>query len=81
MFKLSFSKSQLISPANPLVRIEHAIDCDGSECGHAFFDDDGNLADLPPHYHLVESESGAGDRAYGLGGELPRTTENADAED
>jgi hypothetical protein len=71
MFKLSISKSQLITPTDPVLRIESAIDCDGTECGRSFSNDDGTLIGLPPHYHLVESQIGAGTRIYGFGGQLP----------
>jgi hypothetical protein len=70
---LCFPKSQLISPTNPTLRIEPAIDCDGSECGIAFPDEDGSLPDLPPHYHMVESQPGAWTRLYPLGGHLPES--------
>jgi hypothetical protein len=68
---LTFSKSQFISPADPVLRIESAIDCDGSECGLGVPDEDGNLDDLNPHYHLVESQTGAWTRSYPFGGPLP----------
>jgi hypothetical protein len=71
MAKLLFSTSSLISPNNPVIRIEQAIDCDGSECRRTAYDDDGNLVDLPPHFHWIESEVGAGARIYAPGGELP----------
>ncbi len=71
MFKISFPKTQLISPTNPVLRIESAVDCDGSECGSGWADADGVLVDLPPHYHLVESEDGAWTRKYAVGGSLP----------
>jgi hypothetical protein len=71
MFKISFPKSQFIPPTNPNLRIESAIDCDGSECGRAVPNEDGSLIDLPPHYHLVESEPGAWTRSYAFGGDLP----------
>jgi hypothetical protein len=71
MFKISLSKEQLISPTEPLIRLEPAMDCDGSECGIAINDEAGNLIDLPPHYHIVESQPGAWTRNYAIGGELP----------
>jgi hypothetical protein len=67
---LCIQKSQLISPTDPILRIESAIDCDGSECGLAFPDEDGSLPGLPPHYHLIESQAGAWTRRYPLGGAL-----------
>jgi hypothetical protein len=71
MLRLSFPKLQLISPTNPVLRIEQAIDCDGSECGRTFFGEDGFPMDLPPHDHLVESQEGAGTRTFAVGGSLP----------
>ena len=71
MLKLSFTKSDLISPSDPNLRIEPAIDCDGSECGCAVYDEQGQLEDLPPHFHLVESERGAWTRRYVYLGSLP----------
>jgi hypothetical protein len=65
MFKIGFQQSDLISPTEPSTRIEQAIDCDGSECGCFFCEADGTpVSDLPPHYHLVESQPGAGRRTY-----------------
>jgi len=71
MIKLSFTKSDFISPSDPILRIEPAINCDGSECGCPVYDEKGELEDLPPHFHLVESEDGAWTRRYPLGGLLP----------
>lgn len=71
MYRLTFNKSDFISPSDPTLRIESAIDCDGSECGRAVHNDDGSLVDLPPHYHLVESQVGAWTRNYAFGGQLP----------
>jgi hypothetical protein len=68
---LVFSRSQFISPSDPILRIDTAIGCDGSECGLALPNEDGSLDDLPPHYHLVESQMGAGTRSYPLGGPIP----------
>jgi hypothetical protein len=67
MFRLSFPKSEFIPPANPNVRIEMALGCDGEECGYAIHDEDGQLEDPPPHFHLIESEMGAGTRKYVVG--------------
>ena len=72
MLKIGFSKSELTRPTNPdTFRIEEAIDCDGSECGSAVRDEDENLLDLPPHYHLVMSQKGAATMIYPIGGSLP----------
>lgn len=71
MFTLSFAKSEFISPSSPNLRIEPAIDCDGSECGCAVYDEEGELENLPPHFHLVESEQGAWTRRYAFGERLP----------
>ena len=71
MFRLSVPISQTIAPKDPFTRIEPVVDCDGSECGCAIYDHDGNLIELPPHFHLVESEPGAWTRKYAMGGELP----------
>jgi hypothetical protein len=67
MYKLHFHKSDFISPMNPSLRIEVAIDCDGSECGSAIHDESGQLEDLSPHFHLIESEIGAWTRKYAVG--------------
>ena len=67
---LIFKKSDFIPPSDPKLRIEPAIDCDGS-CGRALHNEDGSLVDLPPHYHLVESQVGAWTRSYAFGGPLP----------
>jgi hypothetical protein len=60
-----------------LVAIEEAIDCDGSECGSAFHDEDGVLEDLPAHFHLKVSGicPKAGPELYAVGGELPKIKE------
>jgi hypothetical protein len=71
MFKIHFSKADYISPRNPNLRIESTIDCDGTECGRASYEDDGSFVELPPHWHLIESEDGAGLHIYGFGGDLP----------
>ena len=71
MPKISFRAPSWISPTDPVIRIEPAIDCDGSECRRSFYDEEGNLMDLPPHHHLIESEVGAGIRIYAVGSELP----------
>ena len=59
------------SPDDPRIQIELAIDCDGAGCNLSFYDDQGSLVDLPPHYHLTESQPGCGSRTYAIGGELP----------
>jgi hypothetical protein len=71
MFTISFPKEQFISPTEPFVGLEPAIDCDGSECGIGIHDEDGTLIDLPPHFHTVESQPGAWTRRYPIGGKLP----------
>jgi hypothetical protein len=72
MFKVSLSRSQLISPTDPVIHLEPAIDCDGSECGIAIYDEGSEtLIGLPPHFHLVESQQGAWTRRYAVGGDLP----------
>lgn len=72
MYRLTFNKSDFIPPSDPNLRIEMAIDCDGAKCGLAIPDENGSLDDLPPHYHLVESQIGAWTRSYPFGGMLPR---------
>lgn len=71
MNRFAIPKALFISPKNPVLKIEIAIDCDGAECDASFHDEDGSLIDLPPHFHLVESESGAWTRKYAVGGPLP----------
>jgi len=71
VFKISFHQSDFISPTNPSTRIEPAIGCDGSACGCAVLDADGDTLEIPPHFHLVESQDRAGAQRYGIGGELP----------
>jgi hypothetical protein len=71
--KLSFPKSGLRNPANSrelYLRMEEAVDCDGSECGRAIHDSDGELEPLPPHYHLISFGRfpDAGPRCYAIGG-------------
>jgi hypothetical protein len=74
MFKISFPRSAFISPTDPLLHVEPAIDCDGSECGIAIYDEQSDsLIDLPPHFHLVESQPGAWTRRYPMGGDLPQS--------
>lgn len=70
--KFSFSKAILRSPKNPFIRIESAYDCDGSECLVAIPDDAGQLANLLPHYHLIEWEPDAEFRCYAVEGNLPK---------
>lgn len=71
MPRIVFRASELISPRNPVIRIEPAIDCDGSKCRRTAYDDVGSLIDLPPHFHWIESQMGAGTRIYAHGGPLP----------
>ena len=35
------------------VRVEEAADCDGSDCGCAVHDAEGELEQLPPHFHMI----------------------------
>jgi len=65
MPKITFRASEVISPRDPVIRIEAAIDCDGSECRRTAFDDSGNLFDLPPHFHGLKA-SPEPERAYML---------------
>jgi hypothetical protein len=74
--KLSFPKSGLRNPRNSrelYLRMEEAVDCDGSECRRAVHDSEGELEPLPPHYHLIAFGRfpDAGPRCYAIGGELP----------
>jgi len=61
--RLVFTKAEMTSPADPLLHIEQALDCDG-ECGNSLIRDDGYAEVLPPHFHLVESQPEAWTRAY-----------------
>ena len=56
------------------IAIEPAIDCDGSECGVAFPDSEGELEDLQPHFHLKISgrQPDAGPEIYAVDGVLPK---------
>lgn len=58
------------------INIEEAIDCDGSACDRSFFDEDGELMDLPPHYHMIVigKSPDSGPRCYAIGGDLPEST-------
>lgn len=56
MPRISFSAASLRDPmesANPLVALEEAVYCDGSECGFTEFSEDGELELLRPHWHVV----------------------------
>jgi hypothetical protein len=70
--RLVFTKAEMTSPTDPMLRIEFAIDCDGSDCGCYVTDEEGNPEPLPPHAHLVEWQEGAWTRAFAMGGNLPR---------
>jgi hypothetical protein len=74
--RLSFPKSALRNLRNSkelYLHTEGAVDCDGSECGRAFYDSGGKLEPVPPHYHLIAFGRfpDAGPRCYAIGGELP----------
>jgi hypothetical protein len=74
--KLSIPKASLRglrSSEELYLRIEDAADCDGSECGRALHDSEGELEPLPPHFHLVALGRfpDAGPRCCAIGGELP----------
>ena len=58
------------SPTEPLVRIEHEPDCSD---GCFPFVQDEQLVPLskPPHLHLVESQPGHAEIAWGIGDGLP----------
>jgi hypothetical protein len=76
IMKLSFPKAGLRSLRNSeelYLRIEEAADCDGSECGRAVHDTEGELEPLPPHFHMIAFGKipDAGPRRYAIGGELP----------
>jgi hypothetical protein len=60
MSKLSSFKKQVISPVEHSVRLEFAMNCDGSICHMGIYDNDehGELTDIQPHFHLVECELG-----------------------
>jgi len=73
MFSLSFKQSEL-NPSfdHPLLRIEQAIDCDGSECLPCLLYQEGEEPlDLAPHYHLVTSQVEQGRRVFPIDGQLP----------
>src|SRR5579863_7881077 len=63
--RLVFTKAEMTSPADPLLHIEQALDCDG-ECRNSLISEDGYAEVLPPHFHLVESQPGAWTRAYAI---------------
>jgi hypothetical protein len=64
------STASLRSPKNPLIRIEPAYDCDGSHCGLAASAEVELLADIPPHFHLIEWEPNTEFRCYAVWGSL-----------
>jgi hypothetical protein len=68
---------------NIYVRIEQAADCDGSECGRCVHDAEGELEQLPPHFHLIVLGKipDAGPRRYAVGGELPEDVYQSSHED
>jgi hypothetical protein len=70
--KLVFIKAEMTSPTDPLLRIEFAFDCDGTDCGCSFMDEEGDPEPLPPHAHLVEWQEGAWTRVFAMVGNLPR---------
>lgn len=69
--KTSSAKASIPSLKDAFIRIESAYDCDGSECLAAIPDDEENLANLLPHFHLIAWEPEAGFRCYAVAGDLP----------
>ena len=69
--RMGINPRDLCSPRNPFTRIEPAFDCDGSECNRSFHDDDGNAIDLPPHFHIIETDPDGGHCCYAVSGDLP----------
>ena len=68
MLKLELPEQQIILPTEPSVRLEPAIDCHGSICHIGIYDDeDGEVIDISPHFHIVENEPGVGTRSYAKG--------------
>jgi hypothetical protein len=68
---MGINPKNLRSPKDPFTRIEPAYDCDGSECNRGIHDDDGTLIDLPPHFHMIETDPDGGYRCYAIDGNLP----------
>ena len=62
---------------DPLVHIEHAIDCYGEDHGQDVWDETGEQMVLPPHYHLVELDTEGRRRCYGIGQDLPDAYQSA----
>jgi len=60
-------------PTNPSIRLEEVIGgCYGEECNRALSCiPTEELAELAPHFHLVETESGTSGACYAVGGGLP----------
>jgi hypothetical protein len=65
------------------VRIEAAVDCDGSDCGRHWYDDEGELEQLPPHFHMIVLGKipDAGPRCYAVAGELPENVYESSHDD
>ena len=72
MAKLSVG-SILPSPANPSLRIEVVYSgCYGEECYRAPSSlATEELAELGPHFHLIEAEAGTSGGCYAIDGSLP----------
>jgi hypothetical protein len=71
MYRPTFKKSDFTPPSDPVLRIERANGCDGSECLLASFYVDGSPTEVQPHCHLIESQIGAWERPYPIEGPLP----------
>jgi hypothetical protein len=54
----SNSPASLGSRSANAIRIEHAFDCDGSQCHQPIYNREGGLHHVAPHHHLVEVQSG-----------------------
>jgi hypothetical protein len=56
----------LPNPTDPEIRIEEALECDGSLCGLgiALMSEDGECTTVPSHSHLIESQPGHAECSY-----------------
>lgn len=81
MGTMSFTPLQSRSKSHEIcLRIEDAPQCDGSECGWIEHDSDGDLKQVPPHYHMIVSGEfpGCAPQCYAIRGESPHDEYDSD---